>query len=88
MERIEELTLLALGPTRETIGNVETSASIENEGRSLVAMSALCEVLFLKQQTETSLSSILPPQSGGDGHFTGSQMFAEEALQTMHSNSR
>ncbi len=48
VERIEELTLLALGPTSVTIGNDETSASIENEGRLLAAMSALCKVLFLK----------------------------------------
>ena len=45
VDRIEELTLLALGSTRETLQNEETSASIET-------MSDLCEVLFLKQQTE------------------------------------
>jgi hypothetical protein len=88
VERIEELTLLALRSTRETVQNEETSASIENEGSSLTAMSDLCEVLFLKQQTETSLSSILPPRSVGNGNFTESQMFAAEALQKMHSNSR
>ena len=86
VDRIEELTLLAFGSTRETLQNKETSAS-ENEG-SLAAMSDLCEVLFTKQQTETSLSSILQPQSVGNRSFTESQMFAAEALQIMHSNSR
>ena len=81
VDRIEELTLLALGSTRETLQNEETSASIET-------MSDLCEVLFPKQQTETSLSSILQPQSVGNRMFTESQTFAAEALQIMHLNSR
>ena len=81
VDRIEELTLLALGSTRETLQNEETSASIET-------MSDLCEVLFPKQLTETSLSSILQPQSVGNRMFTESQTFAAEALQILHLNSR
>ena len=81
VDRIEELTLLALGSTRETLQNEETSASIET-------MTDLCEVLFPKQQTETSLPSISQPLSVGNRMFTESQMFAAEALQIMHSNSR
>lgn len=81
VDRIEELTLLALGSTRETLQNEETSASIET-------MSDLCEVLFPKQQTETSLSSILQTQSVGNRMFTESQTFAAEVLQIMHLNSR
>lgn len=88
VERIEETTLLALGSSRDSLQNEKPSASIENGGSLLAAMSDLCEMLFRKQQTEPSISSILPPQYNETGQFTESQMFAAEALQIMQSDSR
>ena len=88
VERIEETTLLALGSSRDSLQNEKPSASIENGGSLLAAMSDLCEMLFRKQQTEPSISSIFPPQYNETGQFTESQMFAAEALQIMQSDSR
>ena len=88
VERIEELSCLAIGSSRETLQDEETSASFMNEGKSHASMGDICDLLFLKQQTEPSFSSVLPPQLVGNRLFTESQRFAAEALQIMHSNSR
>ncbi len=88
VERIEELICLAAGSSRETHRFDETYALAKYGGNSHASMSDLCDALFLKQQTETSFSTVMPPRSVDNNVFTESQMFAAEALQIMHSNSR
>ena len=88
VERIDDLVCLALGSSRETIKDEETSASA-NDGSSNAAMSDLCEVIFLKHQAEkTSVSSVVLPQLVGNGSLSESQVLAAEALKIMQSNLR
>lgn len=78
VERIENLSVLAVataaGPNQ--IGDTNIS---NGRGNSVTAMSGLCESLFPREHTE-------PPTTVEKA--TESQMFAAEALQFFHSNSR
>ncbi|KAL7532380.1 hypothetical protein ACHAXR_005689 [Thalassiosira sp. AJA248-18] len=77
VERIQNLSGLALGSSLEDINNGES----DNRGKSFTSMSDLCERLFSKKKSEA-------PEPPTTGDFSESQMFAAEALQIMHSDSR
>ena len=95
VERIQSLSVLALG-NNNTSDAMNVDEESEGGGKeSFISMSELCESLFSKQQStveggvDTNNNNNGPPPAEEQApDFTESQMFAAEALQTLQSNSR
>lgn len=95
VERIQNLSVLALGNNNTSdVMNVDEESEGGGE-KSFISMSELCESLFSKQQSTVeggvdtnNNNNGPPPAEEQTPDFTESQMFAAEALQTLQSNSR